>query len=62
MEASLAIRKETDDKVAMGALYSNLAIVAEYEGDYERSCSLHEEGLAPSVSRPATPRGSRSRR
>ena len=32
--------------VAMGALYSNLAIVAEYEGDYERSCALHEEGLA----------------
>ena len=30
----------------MGALLSNLAIVAEYEGDYERSCALHEEGLA----------------
>ena len=46
MEASLAIRREVGDEVAMGALYSNLAIVAEYEGDYERSCALHEEGLA----------------
>ena len=46
MEKSLEIRREEGDKVAMGALYSNLAMVAEYEGDYERSCELHEEGLA----------------
>ena len=46
METSLEIRREDGDKVAMGALYSNLAIVAEYEGDYERSCDLFEESLA----------------
>ena len=30
----------------MGALLSNLAMIAEYQGDAERSCELHEEGLA----------------
>ena len=48
------VRRET--RVAMGALYSNLAIVAEYEGDYERSCAFHEEGLALAHRRRATPR------
>ena len=30
----------------MGALLSNLGIMAEYEGDFGRSRALHEEGLA----------------
>ena len=30
----------------MGSLSRISAIIAEYEGDYERSCALHEEGLA----------------
>ena len=46
MEASLEIRREVGDAGGAGALLSNLAIVAEYEGDYERSRALHEEGLA----------------
>jgi tetratricopeptide (TPR) repeat protein len=45
MEASLEIRRAEGDNVAMGALYSNLAIVAEYEGDYESSVALNKKGL-----------------
>ena len=39
-EASLAIRERTGDKASMGSLLSNLGIVAEYRGDYERSRAL----------------------
>ena len=53
METSLEIHREAGDTIAMGALYSNLAIVAEYEGDYERSCRALR-----GVSR-AAPRGGR---
>ena len=47
METSLAIRAEVDDKPSMGALYSNLAIAAEYEGDLRALAGAAREGPRP---------------
>ena len=30
----------------MGGLFSNLGIIAEYVGDYDRARELHEQGIA----------------
>ncbi len=43
---SLEVREQLADQAGVGALLSNLAIVAEYEGDYAEAGSLGERALA----------------
>ena len=43
--ASLEIRRELDDAEGMGALFSNLAILAEYEGDLDQARELNVRAL-----------------
>ena len=43
---SLAIRERLGDTAALGGLYSNLAIVAEYEGDMATARTDNERALA----------------
>ena len=53
LEASLEIRRELDDKAAMGALLSNLGIMAEYDGDYDARGPCTRR-VSPTASRRAT--------
>ena len=43
-EASLAIRERLGDAAAIGSLYSNLGVVAEYDGDYDAARALQRAG------------------
>ncbi|HEX6506750.1 MAG TPA: tetratricopeptide repeat protein, partial [Chloroflexota bacterium] len=44
-EAALAVRRQMDDKPAIGRLLGNMGLVVKEQGDYARAIALHEEAL-----------------